>query len=385
MAADCNEPGPGRVPRDVTGEPVSGVAMDGFHSRTRVRGVNPIVYWLARAVLQPFFHLYFRLSRIGREHVPTDGPVIYCANHRSFLDPFVIGTIARRPMYYVAKSELFRYRIVAWFLSALGAFPVNRGQGDQDFARDRQGDPRARRLRADVRRGDPDPARRARAPQARRRPAGARDRRPGGARGDHRHRARAQGHPRPAAQGARPDRQPAALPARRARLAAARRRGHRPDLAQRDAAVGVARRPAAAPPRRGDRRRPVGHGGQRDARPRRAGGRPRPRARALAPRPRLLRHARRPAPRRGRRARRPDPQPRRRARPRARDGAAARHAARRLRGRAHARVGDRRALRPARSRRRRRLRGGRGRPAPSAARSRTRSRRRASTSPPPPT
>ena len=36
-------------------------------------------------------------------------------------------------MYYVAKSELFRYRIVAWFLSALGAFPVNRGQGDQDF------------------------------------------------------------------------------------------------------------------------------------------------------------------------------------------------------------------------------------------------------------
>ena len=47
---------------------------------------------------------------------------------------------------------------------------------------------------------------------------------------------------------------------------------------------------------------------------------------------------------------------------RARDGAAARHAARRLRGRAHARVGDRRARRAARPRRRRRLRGRRGRP-----------------------
>ena len=57
----------------------------------------------SRAVLQPFFHLYFRLSRIGREHVPRVGPVIFCANHRSFLDPFVIGTIARRPIYYVAK------------------------------------------------------------------------------------------------------------------------------------------------------------------------------------------------------------------------------------------------------------------------------------------
>jgi 1-acyl-sn-glycerol-3-phosphate acyltransferase len=36
--------------------------------------------------------------------------VIFAANHRSFLDPFVIATIARRPMYYVAKEELFRTR-----------------------------------------------------------------------------------------------------------------------------------------------------------------------------------------------------------------------------------------------------------------------------------
>jgi 1-acyl-sn-glycerol-3-phosphate acyltransferase len=95
--------------------------------------VNPLVYWLVRALLQPFFHLYFRLSRIGREHLPESGPVIYCSNHRSFLDPFVIGTVARRPIYYVAKQELFRYRIVAWLLNSLGAFPVKRGAGDQDM------------------------------------------------------------------------------------------------------------------------------------------------------------------------------------------------------------------------------------------------------------
>src|SRR3712207_7008297 len=38
----------------------------------------------------------------------------------------------------------------------------------------------------------------------------------------------------------------------------ARRRGDRPHLAQRDAAVGVARRPAADAPRRRDRRRLLG-------------------------------------------------------------------------------------------------------------------------------
>jgi 1-acyl-sn-glycerol-3-phosphate acyltransferase len=103
-----------------------------LHDRARRRGVNPLVYWVVRAVLQPFFHLYFRLSRIGREHIP-DGPVIFAANHRSFLDPFVIGSLIRRPMYYVAKKELFRHRLQAWFLNSLGAFPVDRGASDPEM------------------------------------------------------------------------------------------------------------------------------------------------------------------------------------------------------------------------------------------------------------
>jgi 1-acyl-sn-glycerol-3-phosphate acyltransferase len=105
---------------------------EGFHTRTRENGVNLLVYLIVRAVFQPFFHLYFRLGRIGREHIPAEGPVIIAANHRSFLDPFVIGTMARRPMYYVAKEELFRKRWMAWVLSSLGAFPVKRGVGDED-------------------------------------------------------------------------------------------------------------------------------------------------------------------------------------------------------------------------------------------------------------
>ena len=103
---------------------------DALHRRARERGVNPVVYWVVRAVFQPFFHLYFRLSRIGREHIP-DGPVIFAANHRSFLDPFIIGTMTRRPLYYVAKKQLFANRLQAWFLNSLGAFPVDRGNGDQ--------------------------------------------------------------------------------------------------------------------------------------------------------------------------------------------------------------------------------------------------------------
>ena len=104
-----------------------------LHKRAREHGANPLVYWLVRGLLQPFFHIYFRLSRIGREHIPAEGPVIVAANHRSFLDPFVIATMARRPMYYVAKKEIFANRLQAWILNALGAFPVDRGAGDGEM------------------------------------------------------------------------------------------------------------------------------------------------------------------------------------------------------------------------------------------------------------
>jgi 1-acyl-sn-glycerol-3-phosphate acyltransferase len=94
--------------------------------------VNPLLYWVVRAVLLPFFLLYFRLERGGRERIPSSGSVLLAANHRSFLDPFVIGALTRRPVYYVAKRELFERRWQAWLLNSLGAFPVDRGAGDED-------------------------------------------------------------------------------------------------------------------------------------------------------------------------------------------------------------------------------------------------------------
>lgn len=101
-----------------------------LHDRTRRQGASGLVYWPVRFTLQTYFLLYFRMKRTGLEHVPKRGPVIIASNHRSFLDPFIIGTIARRPMHYVAKREIFFHPVVSWILSALGAFPVARGQGD---------------------------------------------------------------------------------------------------------------------------------------------------------------------------------------------------------------------------------------------------------------
>ncbi len=106
---------------------------EALHRRAREKGVNRLVLLVVRLVLTPFFLTYLRMKRMGREHIPAEGPVILAANHRSFFDPFIIGTMTRRPVYYVAKKELFAYHpILSWLLNALGAFPVDRGNGDQD-------------------------------------------------------------------------------------------------------------------------------------------------------------------------------------------------------------------------------------------------------------
>ncbi len=137
MLANCNGAVGVGVSRDMNrasehpASEESSVSLDGFRERSLTRGVNPVFYWTIRALFVPFFLIYFRMQRTGREHLPRHGALILASNHRSFLDPFVIGTLARRPVYYMAKRELFEKRWQAWALNALGAFPVDRGAGDE--------------------------------------------------------------------------------------------------------------------------------------------------------------------------------------------------------------------------------------------------------------
>jgi 1-acyl-sn-glycerol-3-phosphate acyltransferase len=120
-------------PLDIEQTPASerAASLSSFREHALRSGVNPVLYWVLRALLVPFFLVYFRMQRIGREHLPRTGPLLLASNHRSFLDPFVIGTMARRPVYYMAKRELFEKRWQAWVLNALGAFPVDRGAGNR--------------------------------------------------------------------------------------------------------------------------------------------------------------------------------------------------------------------------------------------------------------
>jgi glycerol-3-phosphate dehydrogenase (NAD(P)+) len=112
---------------------VTEARLQRYHEYTRAHSVNWPLYLLARIFMTPFFLVYFRLGRTGREYGRVSGGLIVAANHRSFLDPFAIGAALpwRRPMNYVAKVELFERRWQGWLLSRLGAFPIRRGESDE--------------------------------------------------------------------------------------------------------------------------------------------------------------------------------------------------------------------------------------------------------------
>jgi len=64
----------------------------------------------------------------GVEHVPTEGPVLFAANHTGVIDgPLLIGT-APRPAHILVKEEMFRGPVGA-VLRGAGQIPVDRTGG----------------------------------------------------------------------------------------------------------------------------------------------------------------------------------------------------------------------------------------------------------------
>jgi len=81
------------------------------------------------------FKVFLRLKVEGQQNVPQEGGVILASNHCSFLDPPVVGVATRRPLYFLAKKELFDHRGFGTLIGALHAFPVSRGFGRKAIER----------------------------------------------------------------------------------------------------------------------------------------------------------------------------------------------------------------------------------------------------------
>lgn len=93
--------------------------------------MSPGLYAAARALTVAILRFWFRVRVSGAERIPANGPVIITPNHKNFLDPFFIGIATRRRVRYMAKIELLEGPL-GWLFLRLGAFPVRRGESDEE-------------------------------------------------------------------------------------------------------------------------------------------------------------------------------------------------------------------------------------------------------------
>lgn len=69
--------------------------------------------------------LGFSYRSAGMRNVPREGPVLFIANHQSFLDPVLIGLAVRRHLSYLARKSLFDHPAFAWLIRMLNAVAID--------------------------------------------------------------------------------------------------------------------------------------------------------------------------------------------------------------------------------------------------------------------
>jgi len=88
----------------------------------RMRFGFRFVQFIARTMLKIFFGLKVE----GRENVPRSGAFIYASNHKSFIDPPIVGSTTPREIHFAAKKELFSIPLLGSLIAYLNAVPVKR-------------------------------------------------------------------------------------------------------------------------------------------------------------------------------------------------------------------------------------------------------------------
>ncbi len=92
-------------------------------------------YTIAKNFFIFLFAFFAHWEVKGRKNIPKDGPVILAANHVSYWDPVIVGSVCPRAVRFMAKKELFSYIVFGRILKSLYAFPIDRKKSDREAIR----------------------------------------------------------------------------------------------------------------------------------------------------------------------------------------------------------------------------------------------------------
>jgi 1-acyl-sn-glycerol-3-phosphate acyltransferase len=99
-----------------------------FRWKRGMYALGHIGAWLALSIAG------IRYRVIGREHVPANGAVVFCANHESNVDPPVLFEALHPQLHILYKAELHKFPIMGTVFDVGGFVPVDRGDRDKALA-----------------------------------------------------------------------------------------------------------------------------------------------------------------------------------------------------------------------------------------------------------
>ncbi|MEI7593691.1 MAG: lysophospholipid acyltransferase family protein [Actinomycetes bacterium] len=108
---------------------------DGHEFGEKMSFGQRVFYRFMRGIIVVITRTYFRAKVVGGENIPDSGPFILSPIHRSNLDTPFIALATSRRLRYMGKESLWKGSFGAWFFTALGGFPVQRGSADREALR----------------------------------------------------------------------------------------------------------------------------------------------------------------------------------------------------------------------------------------------------------
>lgn len=94
------------------------------------RILKNILKAIVQGAIFAYCKIVHRVKIEGTENIPKEGALIFCGNHRTFLDPPLIKVTAKRDTHFLAKEELYKNPFLSFLGWIFEAIPVKRDAKD---------------------------------------------------------------------------------------------------------------------------------------------------------------------------------------------------------------------------------------------------------------
>ena len=88
-----------------------------------------MIYGISKFLAFIFIKPFYRMKVFGKKNLEEGSGVIVC-NHYRMLDVIMLGLTMKGRFVFVGKKELFKNKLLGWYLRKLGGVPIDRGGSD---------------------------------------------------------------------------------------------------------------------------------------------------------------------------------------------------------------------------------------------------------------